>query len=65
MKYIKNIPKKDIKEYNEMINQGWIPLKEPKSLVLSIIISIPIAIFCIYVSLIPFYILNNHFITIL
>ncbi|SQC85496.1 Protein of uncharacterised function (DUF3267) [Clostridium perfringens] len=65
MKYIKNIPKKDIKEYNEMINHGWIPLKEPKSLVLSTVISIPIAIFCIYLSLIPFYILNNYFITML
>ncbi|HAT4163598.1 TPA: DUF3267 domain-containing protein [Clostridium perfringens] len=41
------------------------PLKEPKSFVLSIIIYIPIAIFCIYVSLIPFYILNNYFIAIL
>lgn len=65
MKYIKDIPKKDIKEYNEMINQGWLSLKEPKSLVLSTIIAIPIALFCIYLSLIPFYILNNYFITIL
>ncbi|AWS27205.1 DUF3267 domain-containing protein [Clostridium perfringens] len=65
MRYINSIPKKSSKQYNEMINQGWIPLKEPRNLILAIIISIPISILCIYLSLIPFYTLNNYFITIL
>lgn len=44
MKWIKKIPEYNESRNNELLDDGWIPLKEPKSIGVMILISIPLMI---------------------
>ncbi len=44
MKYSKNIPKADTKVSGELLKQGWTKIKEPKSLTIATLSSIPFMI---------------------
>lgn len=54
MKYIKSIPKENEQITSEYIHKGWKLLKEPSSLAVTILISMPIAIILMLITLFYF-----------
>ncbi|GAB3048207.1 DUF3267 domain-containing protein [Virgibacillus ainsalahensis] len=50
MKITHKMPKTDEKLHNDLINSGWTQLKEPKSLLLTTIVSIPLMLVNVFVA---------------
>ncbi len=54
MKYVRSIPKTDQKECEELMSEGWIPLKEPKHMIVALLISLPFVFLGAYIGIIAF-----------
>ncbi|MCP3031907.1 DUF3267 domain-containing protein [Halobacillus sp. A1] len=51
MKIKNTLPKNNVNKHNELIEQGWIPLKEPSSVFAATIFSIPLMIVNTFITL--------------
>ncbi|MFC7321272.1 DUF3267 domain-containing protein [Halobacillus campisalis] len=51
MKIKNELPKNNINKHNELLEQGWIPLKEPSSVFLATVFSIPLMIINMMITL--------------
>ncbi len=54
MRYVTDIPKEDPRQIKELENQGWTLVKEPKHLIISILLSLPFAFIGGYLGVIAF-----------
>ncbi|WP_124067232.1 DUF3267 domain-containing protein [Clostridium sp. E02] len=61
MKFIKKIPPEDLDISKELEDTGWLRLKEPKSSLLAILLSLPISFVLMFVNVLWCYLLSPSF----